>query len=571
MNTPRPLLAGLLVLAASLAPTLAHGWPAHADSGGVRVSFAPMSQWFPAIDTDGAGGVFAVWRDDRPTVTLGGNTDVYAQHLDAAGTSLWAANGAPVCTDLSAQDRPALCGDGAGGLFVAWTDARGTDADVYAQHVNASAQRLWFTNGLRVSRDAGAEDNVCVVPSGAGCIVVWQHTNASSPYSPRLFAQRFDAAGANLWTYGGAAVPGPGLDQQQPAATSDGAGGVIVAWAQPGAPRVIRAQRLSDAGVPLWGTSLAVSDSSVAHSSTFWLRGDGAGGAWVVVHDNALLTTPWARHLDASGNVLAAAPLLPAATGAWVVNACAPDATGRLFVLATNGNMEVVQRVQGAGALDWTPHGLPVSDYDLHRLVCFAITPEGLGGAIVVGTATDTLTGYREVRAQHVLDDGSAAWPVRGVTLSTAFTGAARTPLTVRSGYGAIALWPDERDYGATWLDLYAMRIDASGMLGAPQLGVPGAAPPALALAPPAPNPARGGSPVTLAFALPEAGRASLVVYDVSGRRARGLLDAALPAGPQRTAWDLRDDDGRTVRAGVYFARLEHDGAAITRRVVALE
>lgn len=571
MNSPRPLLAGLLVLAASLVPARTHAWPAHPDSGGVPVSVAPMSQWFPAIESDGAGGLFAVWRDDRPTATLAGNTDVYAQRLTALGAPVWAANGAPVCTDLSAQDRPALCADGAGGIFAAWTDARGADADVWAQHLSPTAQRQWFANGLRVSRDAGAEDNVCVVPSGAGCIVVWQHTNASSPYAPRLFAQRFDAAGANLWTYGGAAVPGPGLDQQQPAAVSDGADGVIVAWVQPGAPRVIRAQRLSAAGAALWGTSLAVSDSTLAHSSTFWLRADGAGGAWVVVHDNSLLTTPWARHLDGSGNVLAAVALLPAASGAWVVNACAADAAGRLFALATNGNMEVVQRVQSAGALDWTPHGLPVSDYDLHRLVCFTIAPEGLGGAIVVGTATDTLTGYREVRAQHVLDDGSAAWNIRGVTLATAFTGAARTPLLAPSGHGAIALWPDERAYAANWLDLYAQRIDASGLLGSPQLGVPGGELAALALAPPAPNPARGGAAVTLAFALPEAGRASLAVYDVSGRRVRALLDGTLPAGLQRVAWDRRDDDGRAVHAGVYFVRVEHAGAAITRRIVALE
>lgn len=68
---------------------------------------------------------------------------------------------------------------------------------------------------------------------------------------------------------------------------------------------------------------------------------------------------------------------------------------------------------------------------------------------------------------------------------------------------------------------------------------------------------------------LPRAGHARLVVYDVAGRRVRGLLDGDLPAGPRAVAWDGRDDTGRTVAAGSYLARLEGDGTvAVTRAVL---
>jgi hypothetical protein len=49
-------------------------------------------------------------------------------------------------------------------------------------------------------------------------------------------------------------------------------------------------------------------------------------------------------------------------------------------------------------------------------------------------------------------------------------------------------------------------------------------------------------------------------VYDVSGRRVRTLLDRAMTRGTHIVGWDSRDDRGRAVAAGTYFARLTLDG-----------
>jgi hypothetical protein len=99
---------------------------------------------------------------------------------------------------------------------------------------------------------------------------------------------------------------------------------------------------------------------------------------------------------------------------------------------------------------------------------------------------------------------------------------------------------------------------------GAPR---PFAAPAALAFAAPSPNPARGAT--TLRFALPREGAARLSVYDAGGRRVRRLVDGVLPAGEHTAAWDLRDDAGRAVGAGLYFARLEHERRVLVRRIAA--
>jgi hypothetical protein len=55
---------------------------------------------------------------------------------------------------------------------------------------------------------------------------------------------------------------------------------------------------------------------------------------------------------------------------------------------------------------------------------------------------------------------------------------------------------------------------------------------------------------------MPAAGPARIAVYDVLGRRVRTLRDEPLPQGATIAPWDGRDDGGRTVARGIYFARV---------------
>lgn len=88
------------------------------------------------------------------------------------------------------------------------------------------------------------------------------------------------------------------------------------------------------------------------------------------------------------------------------------------------------------------------------------------------------------------------------------------------------------------------------------------------ALAPPAPNPT--SSAVHLGYAVREGDVGSLNIYDISGRSVRSLV--ANVDGPisQSIQWDLDDNHGRRVAAGIYFARLETGNTKITRQVVLL-
>jgi hypothetical protein len=78
-----------------------------------------------------------------------------------------------------------------------------------------------------------------------------------------------------------------------------------------------------------------------------------------------------------------------------------------------------------------------------------------------------------------------------------------------------------------------------------------------------------------LRFSLDTEGVGSLDVYDIGGRHLRRLAAGAFSAGVHQLTWDGRDDAGRALPSGVYFARLAaraEGGAALeaTRKLVLL-
>lgn len=83
------------------------------------------------------------------------------------------------------------------------------------------------------------------------------------------------------------------------------------------------------------------------------------------------------------------------------------------------------------------------------------------------------------------------------------------------------------------------------------------------------PNPAPGGV-ARVAYRVPADGVSIAVdVFDVSGRRIRGLASGTSPAGVREVAWDGRDDDGRDVAAGMYLLRFSRGRfTEATERVV---
>jgi hypothetical protein len=82
------------------------------------------------------------------------------------------------------------------------------------------------------------------------------------------------------------------------------------------------------------------------------------------------------------------------------------------------------------------------------------------------------------------------------------------------------------------------------------------------------PNPAR--SRWALAFRTGGTGPVSVRVYDAGGRVVRDLWSGRLRGGHHELDWDLRANDGRRVKSGVYFYELRSAGRRLSRTVTVL-
>jgi parallel beta-helix repeat protein len=111
-------------------------------------------------------------------------------------------------------------------------------------------------------------------------------------------------------------------------------------------------------------------------------------------------------------------------------------------------------------------------------------------------------------------------------------------------------------------------RVNETEVQGPARGPQPEAVPGVSFLTSPAPNPARGPMRIQLGIAASEAGRGVVItVHDLAGRTVRTLANTTFAAGVHSVQWDLRDDSGRGVPAGLYFVRARAGRLDFTRRL----
>jgi predicted lipoprotein with Yx(FWY)xxD motif len=83
-----------------------------------------------------------------------------------------------------------------------------------------------------------------------------------------------------------------------------------------------------------------------------------------------------------------------------------------------------------------------------------------------------------------------------------------------------------------------------------------------------APNPFNPTT--TIAFYLPERSHVRIDVYDVAGRNVATLLDGTQAAGRHTVTWNGQDDGGRAAASGVYFYRMRAEKFEQTKKMILL-
>lgn len=193
--------------------------------GGVPISTASGDQRRPQVVSDGSGGAVLVWEDGRF-----GERDVYAQRIDSAGATHWTADGVVVSAAAGDQRQLSVAPDGSGGAIIVWSDLRVTAGDIYAQHVDSAGASLWAADGMAVSAAAGLQQMPVVAADGAGGLVVAWEDRRDSADGSNIYAQRLTSAGRTQWTVDGLPVTTAIRTQYEPKLIADPTGGAIVVW-----------------------------------------------------------------------------------------------------------------------------------------------------------------------------------------------------------------------------------------------------------------------------------------------------------------------------------------------------
>jgi len=110
----------------------------------------------------------------------------------------------PVCATTGSQERAEMLPDGQGGTFLVWADSRSGDYRLYAQRLDADGNQLWGATGIRVCTYESRQLYFDMATDMAdGLFVIWEDEYASGV---DIYGQRIGPDGALLWLGGGRAA-----------------------------------------------------------------------------------------------------------------------------------------------------------------------------------------------------------------------------------------------------------------------------------------------------------------------------------------------------------------------------
>ncbi|HTQ43593.1 MAG TPA: hypothetical protein VMI75_12605, partial [Polyangiaceae bacterium] len=294
---------------------------------------------------------------------------------------------------------PAVVADAQGGYFVAWHDSvSGSGGDIRLQHVSAVGTPL--ASNLAITNDASALSAPVMTSDGAGGVVL-----AWIGGTNWVFAQHVSANNSALWTANGVRVTTDNHDELRPAIAGDGSGGAVVAWEDHrGSKASIFVQDMTSlSGGRSWGdASVAMDTSATDDRLAPRIAADGAGGAvlcWDDFDGSAYHTT--VRRVLAGGAVTWPAPIVVGGSNERkALLAC--DGSANTFVAwnkpSTGTSGLYVEKLDGNGGTVWS--GARV-DGAAAGLAPYGLWPESGGGLLLLYSDLTLL------RAQELSSSGT--------------------------------------------------------------------------------------------------------------------------------------------------------------------
>lgn len=538
------------------------------------VCTAPLDQLYPKIISDGSDGAIVTWEDIRNTNT---DANIYAQRINSEGVMQWTVNGATICDATRNQDHPTITSDGSGGAIIAWADFRDISQkyQIYAQRIDSSGVVQWTANGVRICNITDGQSSPTILSDGSGGAIITWHDFRGIVAQSNIYGQKINSSGDVQWPENGVTICDATGEEQLLSIVSDGSGGAIITWQGwrhvPGETDIY-AQRIDSSGVVKWnanGVEITNDSTSVLPTSA----SDGSGGAIITWMDfrNGTANHIYAQRIDSTGNVK------------WTANGvaiCTAQYGGSHPTIASDGsgnsiitwedlregslNFDIYgQKIDSSGIVKWIVDGVAICTATGNQVVPKIIS-NGSGGAIISWGDKRAGGAFGDIYAQKINASGIVQWAVDGVAISTAVKDQ-NTPVLVSDGSaGAIITWGDKRNDFISAYDIYTQQVNSNGDLGIVTgiAEVPGNVAD-IALWQNYPNPAHGK--ITIAFEIKNSQMVSLKVYDLFGNEVSTLVNEKKSAGKYEVDFDVSE-----ISPGIYFYILQGSSLELIRKMIIL-
>lgn len=444
-----------------------------------------------AAASDSDGNMLVAWQDYRDG---GDSTDIYAAKITPQGTLPWGSgvNGVLVCGAPTYQGRQNLCSDGQGGCYIAWVDQRSANYHIYEQRLNASGVAQWTPNGILVCNASHNQEDVRVATSWNGstpdgCLAVWEDPRVNGERK-EIYAQKVSAQGAALWLANGLKVCGnAGADSLGPTGqtrdnvhlASDLAGGLICVWEDTRncdndlQLADLYAGRVLSSGSLVWNGENGVLVANGPRAQSYPAIQSGNSGALIAYDDNR----DGSQSLRLQQLTLANGTRTLPDTGRVIIDGMDGDATDSKAVAMSGGRTAVVwgdgrsyanqlyyQIFSSSGQMERRANGDTLAPDNTGSSIVSQsrpqVCPDGSGGFFV--TFEDLRTGSKTIRLAHVNSAGNrvSSRAAEVVWRDSQTTDQERAFCTPDGQGGCYVAW--ERYNLVYNIDVFVMRMDAN-------------------------------------------------------------------------------------------------------------
>jgi len=330
----------------------------------------------------------------------------------------------------------------------------------------STAHADWPVASKAVCTATADQTLVTSAPDDAGgTFMVWQDMRNGNQ---DVYAQHVNSAGILSWPAAGVTICNATGDQRKAVVLADGAGGAFFSWMDSRSGTFdVYVQRVNSAGTPLWTANGVVIASGVGNQDDPDIVADGAGGVIIAWEDSRSgLDDIYVQRVNGAG--------APQWTANGVALCVMPDAQGNptgvpdgaggaIFAWqdarAGSGIDDIyARRINAAGAPQWTANGVAVSVAAEKQNDPVAIS-DGAGGAYIAWE--DARSGSDDdIYVQKVNGSGVAQWTANGVGVCTAVDEQIIPRLAASTAGGVIVTWQDLRN--ASHEDIYAQRVNVT-------------------------------------------------------------------------------------------------------------